>query len=153
MFPVRHNINEKYREKENTIMTDSRPQGIPPEEEVFATVQDMPIEMPPEEMLAAASLEQAGPIETPPGEEEAAAAVSDAAAAVWHTGKKITALWSKNQNRNSWIAVSSVGWKKLANNSDSAVVALTMLACHARDKGGNVSLKEDSGQIKEMYVW
>lgn len=72
----------------------------------------------------------------------------------WQNNKKITGLWSINQNRNSWLHVEGVGWKKLANNSDSAVVALTMLGAHAREKGTNVNYREESdGMIREIYAW
>lgn len=142
-------------------MTELTPQGMPPSEEV-AVVESTPQETPPREEAAmaeaAAAMPSAAPPEEalampsgpPPGVEEA---VGEAFGAVWHSGKKITALWSINQNRNSWIGVPGLGWKKLANNSDSAVVALTMLASHAKLTGRNVNIKEDSGQITEMYAW
>lgn len=77
-----------------------------------------------------------------------------AGVSAWQNSKKINALWSINQNRNSWVGVEGVGWKKLANNSDSAIVALTMLAAHARAKGSLVNYREESdGMIYEMYVW
>jgi hypothetical protein len=70
------------------------------------------------------------------------------------SNKKINGLWSINQNRNSWIGVSGIGWKKLANNSDSAIVALTMLSAHALEKGSVVNYREESdGMIHEIYVW
>ena len=142
-------------------MTELTPQEIPPSEEAAMTEPElqeipaseeaamaeaaaaMPSEMPLEEALAM-------PLEMPPEVEEA---VSEAFGVTWHTGKKITSLWSIDENRNSWIGVPGLGWKKLANNSDSAVVALTMLASHAKLTGRNVDIKEDSGQITEMYVW
>jgi hypothetical protein len=72
----------------------------------------------------------------------------------WQNNKQITSLWSINQNRNSWVGVSAIGWRKLANNSDSAIVALTMLSAHAREKGSVVNYREESdGMIHEMYVW
>jgi hypothetical protein len=75
-------------------------------------------------------------------------------AAAWYNDKKVTALWSINQNRNSWVAISDVGWKKLEDNSDSSVVAMTMLASHALAGGRTSSLREDdSGKIAEIYVW
>ena len=77
-----------------------------------------------------------------------------AGVSAWQNSKKFNALWSINQNRNSWVGVEGVGWKKLANNSDSAIVALTMLASHARAKGSSVNYREESdGMIYEMYVW
>jgi len=132
-------------------MTNSTPQDMLLPGEMFETEQNMPTEIPPKEMPAGTTLAQAEPTETPPS--EVVAGASGTSAAVWHTGKKITGLWSINQNRNACIAVSGMSWKQLANNSDSAIVALTMLSCHAKDKGSNVNLYEDSGQIKEMYVW
>jgi len=72
----------------------------------------------------------------------------------WLNNKKFTGLWSINQVRNSWVYVDGVGWKKLANNSDSAIVALTVLGSHAREKASVVNYREESdGMIHEMYVW
>jgi hypothetical protein len=72
----------------------------------------------------------------------------------WQKNKRINGLWTINQNRNSWIGVSGIGWRKLANNSDSGIVALTMLSAHAREKNSPVNYREESnGMIHEMYVW
>jgi hypothetical protein len=72
----------------------------------------------------------------------------------WQNNKRITGLWAINQNRNSWVYVDTVGWKKLANNSDSAIVALSMLGAHAREKSSVVNYREENdGMIREMYVW
>ncbi len=124
------------------------PQGIPPSEETEGA-EAKPSETITEEALQALNDDiEAMPQESPPEMEESAGA-----AGVWHSGKKITSLWSRNQNRNSWISGPGLGWKKLANNSDSAVVALTILASHAKQLNRNVNLREEAGQIKEMYVW
>jgi hypothetical protein len=72
----------------------------------------------------------------------------------WNNSKKITGLWSINQNRNSWAYIDGVGWRKLANNSDSAVVALSVLAAHAREKNSSVNYRDEAdGMIHEIYVW
>jgi hypothetical protein len=72
----------------------------------------------------------------------------------WNSNKQITALWSINENRNSWVGIGGIGWKKLSNNSDSAIVALTLLSAHAREKGSTVHYRDESdGMIHEMYVW
>ena len=95
-----------------------------------------------------------GPTELPPTSALAAAAAGGVAATTWVTGKTVNALWSINENRNSWIGVSGVGWVKLANNSDSAIVALTMLGADAKLTGGQVSYRQESdNMIHEMYVW
>jgi hypothetical protein len=75
-------------------------------------------------------------------------------ATVWVNGKKINALWAINENRNSWVGVAGVGWVKLANNSDSAIVALTMLGANAKLTQGTVNYRQESdAMIHEMYVW
>src|SRR4029077_5066996 len=75
-------------------------------------------------------------------------------ASVWVNNKKINALWAIAENRNSWVGVAGVGWVKLANNSDSAIVALTMLGANARQTQGNVNYRQESdNMIHEMYVW
>jgi hypothetical protein len=73
----------------------------------------------------------------------------------WQNSKKINAVWSIDQNRNVWAGVIDVGWKKLANNSDTAIVALNLLACHARITDSVVNYRENdsNGMIEEMYVW
>jgi hypothetical protein len=74
--------------------------------------------------------------------------------AAWQNNKKVTSLWSINQNRNSWINFEGIGWRKLANNSDSAIVALSVLGAHAKEKGSPVNYREENdGMIHEIYVW
>ncbi len=99
---------------------------------------------------------QAAPTLMPPGAGEgAAAAVEAVTATVWHSDKRVTALWGINQNRNSWMGTNDAGWKKLANNSDTAIVALTILAAHARDTNGRIDYREETsdGMVHEVYVW
>jgi len=67
--------------------------------------------------------------------------------------KRVVGLWTINQNRNSWVYLADVGWKKLADNSDSAVVALSILAAHAKQAQTNCSYREDGDRIREIYVW
>jgi hypothetical protein len=83
-----------------------------------------------------------------------ATAESGAGVGAWLSNKRVSALWSINQNRNSWVYIAGVGWKKLANNSDTAIVALTTLAAHAKQSQTNYNYREESdGLIHETYVW
>lgn len=117
----------------------------------------MPSEMPPVSVEGGVSTEEElAPTMEGMGDDAAPSLpVTEGAGAVaaWQNNKKIVALWSINQNRNSWVSVSGIGWKKLANNSNSAITALTMLSAHAREKGSVVNYREESGMIREMYVW
>jgi hypothetical protein len=83
-----------------------------------------------------------------------AAAAARVAATLWLNSQTINALWTINEDKNSWLGVAGVGWMKLANNSDTAIVALTILGAHAKDGQRLVNLRqEDDGMIHEMYVW
>lgn len=77
-----------------------------------------------------------------------------AADSVWQRGQRITALWGKSEERNTWVSIRGVGWKKLSSASDSANLALTALASHAFQTGRTVDYREESdGMIHEIYVW
>ena len=122
---------------------------------------------PAQDMLTAAAAAQsssggaAGAPAAPTAEPPASVSSSDSGggtggigASTWVNGKKINALWSINENRNSWVGVAGVGWVKLANNSDTAIVAFTMLGANARLTQGSVNYRQESdNMIHEMYVW
>lgn len=142
-------------------MTDKQPQMDPNETAADMTEvcgeMTMPSELHPEDMDIATSdedtsfdmIDSGDASPTLPVEQEVTGGI-----AAWQNNKRITGLWSINQNRNSWVGISGVGWKKLANNSDTAIVALTMLSAHAREKNSPVNYRtEKDGMIHEMYVW
>ncbi len=96
----------------------------------------------------------AAPTAEPPAAADAGGGAGAVGATVWVNNKKINALWVINENRNSWVGVAGVGWVKLANNSDSAIVALTMLGANARQTQGAVNYRQEAdNMIHEMYVW
>ena len=72
----------------------------------------------------------------------------------WQTNKKVNALWTINQDRNSWFGVEGIGWRHLANVDETSVTALTMLVGHARSTGAIVNYREeDDNMVHEIYVW
>ena len=76
------------------------------------------------------------------------------AAGVWQNDKRATALWGTNEPHNSWVLIAAVGWKKLAATTDSAALALTVLAAHGKLTQTRVDYREESdGCIHELYVW
>jgi hypothetical protein len=73
---------------------------------------------------------------------------------LWQRSKQVTAVWCKSEERNSWVAIAGVGWKKLADYSDSANVALSILAAQALQTSRNIDYREESdGMIHEIYLW
>jgi len=71
----------------------------------------------------------------------------------WQNGKKFIGLWAINENRNAWVYVDGLGWRKLANDNDNIIINFVTLAAHAKGAGSNVNFREDGDTIKEMYVW
>jgi hypothetical protein len=120
-----------------------------------AMTDSMPTQEPPSASLGGEGQGTGGAGEAMPTLLPSAAGVSSSGGvAAWLNDKRVTALWVINQNRNSWAFISGVGWKKLANNSDTAVVALTMLAAHAKQSQTNYSYRDEAdGMIHESYVW
>jgi hypothetical protein len=111
----------------------------------------VPHAVPPQGTFGASAGSGSAPTAQPPGQTSGAAG----GAGAWKDNQKITALWAINEDKNVWVYVAGVGWLKLANNSESAIIALTILAACAKQMGSNVSYGTDdtSGQITQMYVW
>jgi hypothetical protein len=130
-------------------MANRKPQQAPPAEEAATATGTAPTDAPPQEARVTSDDGAAAPKDMPP----AATEEREGIGATWLNSKKITALWSINQNRNSWVHLTDAGWKKLADNSDSAVMALTMLSSHAQHTGVTVNALEDVGKITQIYVW
>ena len=75
-------------------------------------------------------------------------------AATSHSDVHVAGLWSINEDRNCWIYIDTVGWRKLSTTSESGLVALNMLAANAYQQNAVASCYEgDDGQISQIYVW
>jgi hypothetical protein len=86
-------------------------------------------------------------------ENNAKSAISSATT-TWNHSAHINALWSINQDKNSWVGIAGIGWKKLSTASESGIVALTMLASTAKEKNSLVYYREErDARIHEFYVW
>ncbi|GAA6189145.1 hypothetical protein [Litorivita sp. NS0012-18] len=93
------------------------------------------------------------PAMSPPGDETAEAVAADGVTA-WHNGKKITATWCNSSNRNAFVSVQGMGWRRLSNANDSAFLAMVMMGAHAEQMNATVNLKiSSSNEIQEIYVW
>jgi hypothetical protein len=133
------------------------PMATPPsfalEETEVHTVAAQPIALTEAQLRAAVnrSTLTLEPSLEPPGVAEAVKGVT---ASVWVSNVQVSALWSINQNRNSWAAFTGRGWQKFADNSDSAIMAFTTLAAHARVTQSATSYRgEADNRIHELYVW
>lgn len=126
-------------------LTEQAPEFLPPADDA-AQSQDGeggagPSLSPPNEELAAASAAPEGP------------SAATSAAATWTKGKKLSALWSRDQTRNAFLHDAGGKWRKLSNKNTTSFVALNLLASHAHQTGRTLDFKEDGGQIVEIYAW
>jgi len=98
-------------------------------------------------------LKQGSPLDSLAEIEKDKASEEGFGAGVWQNSKKIAGLWTKAETRNSWANVTDLGWKKIFSGSDTAVVAMTLLAAQALEKQSLVNVLIENDQIIEIYVW
>lgn len=97
--------------------------------------------------LAQTDLTLATPVEQPP---VAAGGITG----TWTDGQILDALWTINENRNSWARVAGGNWVKLLNSSDPVTMALSALAANAKLTKGQVKFRtEADNMVHEIYVW
>ena len=77
------------------------------------------------------------------------------ATAVWRNNMHILGLWSINQDKNAWIFIdNSVGWRRLATQSESGLMSLNALAANAYEMNAAANVyEENDGTISQIYVW
>jgi hypothetical protein len=76
---------------------------------------------------------------------------------MWQNGKNITGLWTINQNRNAWVYVNGLGWRKLAHDDDSVFTAMLAVCTSAYEQNRSVNFREvgvgGNIEIHEIYSW
>lgn len=72
----------------------------------------------------------------------------------WQTDKKVLGLWTNSSTRNAYMYVDQIGWRKFADNSDSAIVAFNVIAAHAKVLAKPVQYYEEAdNKVSTLYVW
>ena len=129
-----------------------QPQLSPGSTDSFTMTDHAPDQLPPAASQSSGDVStDAQPNQTPPTATEKG---NGGGITTWNNDKRVTALWSINQNRNAWVYINGVGWKRLSTASDSANLALTLLAAHAKQSQTNYTYRDESdGLIHEAYVW
>jgi hypothetical protein len=114
----------------------------------------------PKEIGAISKTGSGAPTATPPAGKSVKAGGAGAPGSagavktVWNNSQIVNALWTINQDRNSWLGIQGVGWLKLSTASDTGVVALTVLASHAKQMQTVINYRvEDDGMVHEIYAW
>ena len=70
------------------------------------------------------------------------------------TGQTVVATYAEQSNRNAWAYLSTAGWRKLSDLTDTGSTTMTLLAAHARATGSAPYVDENpAGTIGTLYVW
>ena len=71
----------------------------------------------------------------------------------WINSKKVVGLWAINEERNAWVYLSDIGWRKISNNNDDGFInTLTQLAV-AKAVGATVNVYLEASMITIAYVF
>lgn len=74
--------------------------------------------------------------------------------AVWNNSKKVVQTWGKAQDKNAWLNISDLGWRRIRDANESSMIAILLIGAHARDKGSIVNVRTESdNKVYEIYAW
>jgi hypothetical protein len=132
--------------EEHDPVMRARPREEPPAEEGVAAGPEAskPNELSAEEL----ALTRRDHANEPPAEPAGAEAQ-----AVAQQNKRVNALWTQNEPRNSWLSFADLGWRKIMPSTESGVVALSMLGAHAKQTQCRVDFAEDAQRVVSLYCW
>ncbi len=107
-----------------------------------------PTQEPPVHSIAASAV--AVPTQEPPAQQG-----QQGIGAAWQMDKKVAGLYRTcGADRNSWMYVEGIGWRKFIENSDSAIMAFNIIAAHAKTTNKTVNYYEgDDGKVNTLYVF
>ncbi|MBS1839964.1 MAG: peptidase C1 [Acidobacteria bacterium] len=71
----------------------------------------------------------------------------------WLQNQKVLGLWTIDQDRNAWVYLSQVGWRKIANDNDNIFFDLLTMLIAAKAAGRLVGAYQQQGIIRQIYVW
>lgn len=112
-------------------------------------MENYPTQEPPTQAKKQSEVREERPMFEPP----VAGAIAQGNTA-WQSDKKVTGLWRNSATRNAHMYVDQVGWRKFADNSDSAIVAFNVIAAHAKALGKPVQYYEEAdNKVSTLYVW
>ncbi|HEX6007272.1 MAG TPA: hypothetical protein VFY80_04880, partial [Burkholderiales bacterium] len=70
----------------------------------------------------------------------------------WRNNVLINGLWHNESDRNAWVHVAGVGWRKLATETASMQSAMLLELAAAKGANRPVNILEDQQTVREVYV-
>lgn len=71
----------------------------------------------------------------------------------WQRDKRIIGLWSNNANRNAFVYVQGLGWRKIGGDTDSAFYCLLAQLSGAKAGSRRVDFYQENNVIQQVYVF
>jgi C1A family cysteine protease len=70
----------------------------------------------------------------------------------WIRDTRIIGLWTNNQDRNAWVYVQNLGWRKISSENDNIHIDMLVQLTSAKAAGRRVDLYQENSVIKQIYV-
>ena len=80
-------------------------------------------------------------------------AVEGIAQTGWVRDARIVGLWTINEDRNAWVYVKDMGWRKLSPASDNVLLDMLLQLSEAKANDRRVDFYQENGTIKQVYVF
>jgi hypothetical protein len=71
----------------------------------------------------------------------------------WERNTRIVGLWTINQNRNAWVYVQNLGWRKINSDNDNIFFDMLAQLTAAKTSKRRVDFYQEKGVIKQIYVF
>ncbi|HYD81340.1 MAG TPA: C1 family peptidase [Paucimonas sp.] len=71
----------------------------------------------------------------------------------WQSNKRVIGLWTINQERNAWVYFESLGWRKIASESDVVFFDMLSQLIAAKAAARPVNFYEENSVIRQAYVF
>jgi C1A family cysteine protease len=71
----------------------------------------------------------------------------------WQNNRRVTGLWTINQDRNAWVHVDGLGWRKISADNDNIFFNMLAQLIAAKAATRAVNFYEENGVIKQVYVF
>jgi C1A family cysteine protease len=71
----------------------------------------------------------------------------------WRNGVSVVGLWTIDQDRNAWVYLGNLGWKKISPDNDNIFFDMLVQLAAAKATGRPVNLYLQQGVITQIYVF
>lgn len=80
-------------------------------------------------------------------------AVEGIAETGWVRDSRIIGLWTRNQERNAWVYVQDLGWRRISPANDNVFQDMLLQLTEAKANNCRVDFYQEDGMIKQIYVY